>query len=173
MGLGSPSLGQLARRISGLAQVPSPGPSPCPRGPCSVTCSFQRKSSRAVDSTCWACRYSASANTSRITGVMYLSATRPAAGLRVGRGKLGVWKRHRAALPCPAPEPSLTSPAHRKSHWKQPWQGDTRNKVIGSSWVAGWGQREGEAETAFPEHRAQNQAQGQGLCLHELVKSRG
>ena len=39
------------------------------------TCSFQRKSRRAVDSTCWACRYSASTNTVRITGVMTLRDT--------------------------------------------------------------------------------------------------
>ena len=39
------------------------------------TCSFQRKSRRAVDSTCWACRYSARTNTVRITGVMTLRDT--------------------------------------------------------------------------------------------------
>lgn len=85
---GSLSLSQLTRHTSALAEALQ-DPSP-PQEAHTVTCSFQRKSRRAVDSTCWACRYSASANTSSITGVIYLSATLPAAGLRVSRGKLSI-----------------------------------------------------------------------------------
>lgn len=45
-----------------------------------LTWSFQRKSSLAVDSTCWACRYSARTKTVMMTGVTIFSATRVATG---------------------------------------------------------------------------------------------
>lgn len=63
--------------------LPSPGPAPGP-----PTCSFQRKSRRAVDSTCWACRYRASTKTEMMMGVTTFNATLVAcSGLRVGGGQ--------------------------------------------------------------------------------------
>lgn len=47
----------------------------CPLVEVVHTCNFHRKSRRAVDSTCWACRYSAKTKTVRITGVMTLRDT--------------------------------------------------------------------------------------------------
>lgn len=45
-----------------------------------LTWSFQRKSSLAVDSTCWACKYSARTKTVMMTGVTIFSATRVVTG---------------------------------------------------------------------------------------------
>lgn len=60
--------------------LPHPTPSPGP-----PTCSFQRKSRRAVDSTCWACRYRASTKTEMMMGVTTFSATLVAcSGLQAG-----------------------------------------------------------------------------------------
>lgn len=96
MGSGQPEPWS-AYEMPGVAQALPLGSSPTQEAH-PVTCSFQRKSRRAVDSTCWACRYSASANTSRITGVIYLSATLPAAELREAEASSvsegGIWQPH-------------------------------------------------------------------------------
>lgn len=104
-----------------------------------------------MDSTCWACRYSASANTSRITGVMYLSATLPAAGLREAEAgsvaERGVWQ----------PSPLLPWSPHSPV---QPIKGligrspgkkiqETKSLILPGS--PGQGMEE-ETETAFTEH---------------------
>lgn len=85
MGSGSLSLSQVARDafLAWLRLCPQKPRPPAQVHP--ITCSFQRKSRRAVDSTCCAWRYSARAKTSRITGVIYLSATLPTAGLQITR----------------------------------------------------------------------------------------
>ena len=83
-----------------------------------------------MDSTCWACRYSASANTSRITGVMYLSATLPAAGLREAEAgsvaERGVWQpspllpwslTHQSSPSEVSLEEALAGRYKRQSHW--------------------------------------------------------
>lgn len=136
MGSGSLSLSQLTGDpLLAWPRLWPQKPLPHTKVHIQVTCSFQRKSRRAVDSICCAWRYSARANTSRITGVIYLSATLPTAGLKTETHLVSEGLRPLPASSLAAPEPSLTSPAHRRSHWRKPWQEDT--KVTGCSLLGG------------------------------------